>query len=187
MVLLQTARHQQKQSVSVIGGVRQRSDMRSIMCAEGGIIPAAGARCWPLLKYRLQLPASSTVQISVRGGVDTVGEEGSIWVDPQSFDLLRLESRAVEIPPFCPVLLSATTVDYAHMRIGDAVVLVAQQATSMMVEDSGVESFNRMDFTHCRSFGANGAIRFRLRTRARPGSPHMALQLSRRGAAVSRK
>ena len=124
----------------------------------GGETPHDGRAA---VKYDFRLPALlKPLEISVRGGVGTVGEEGSIWVDPQSFDLLRLESRAVEIPPFLPVLLSATTVDYAHMRIGDAVVLVAQQATSMMVEDSGVESFNRMDFTHCRSFGASSAIRF---------------------------
>jgi hypothetical protein len=131
---------------------------------EGGIFTYRGdvdLEGRPAVKYDFRVPALlKPLQISVRGGVGTVGEEGSIWVNPQSLDLMRLESHAVEIPPFLPVVVSSTAVDYARMRIGDSVALLAQQADSTMVEDSGVESFNRMDFTHCRSFGATSAIRF---------------------------
>jgi hypothetical protein len=100
------------------------------------------------------------LQISMTGGVDTVGEEGSIWVDPQSMDLVRVESRAAEIPPSLPLQESTTNVDFARMRIGGSDALLAQQADANMLDDDGVESYNRIDFTHCRSYRATSAISF---------------------------
>ena len=67
-------------------------------------------------------------RISIPGGDGTVGEEGSFWADPKSLDLIRLKSRADEIPPSLPLAEANESVNYARMRIGDDNVLLAQQA-----------------------------------------------------------
>ncbi|MBZ5626749.1 MAG: hypothetical protein LAQ69_49940 [Acidobacteriia bacterium] len=112
-------------------------------------------------KYDFHLPQLLKVfQISILGGSGTVGEEGSFWADPQSLDLLRLESHADEIPPYLPLEEASTKVSYARTRIGDLNVLLAQQADLHMLETSGVESYDRIEFTHCRAFSTQSTIHF---------------------------
>ena len=109
--------------------------------------------------YRL----SSTLRgltISIPGGKGAVGEAGSFWVDPQSLDLIRVSYRAVEIPPFLPLKEAATTVNYGRVRIGDSDVILAQQAEMHMLQANGFESYDRFDFTHCRAFSVQSAVRF---------------------------
>jgi hypothetical protein len=131
---------------------------------EGGIFTYRGEETLdgrPTVRYDFRVPRLlKPLQISMTGGVGTVGEEGSIWVDPQSLDLIRVESRAAEIPPSLPLQESTTNVDFAHMRIGGSDALLAQQADLNMLDDNGVESYNRIDFTHCRSYAATSAISF---------------------------
>jgi hypothetical protein len=131
---------------------------------EGGIFTYRGEDTMngrTAVKYDFRLPRLlKALRIAVPGGVGTVGEEGSIWVDPQSLDLIFTESRATEIPPFLPLQEAGTNVNYALMRIGDSNALLAQQADSSMLDGSDVESFNRIEFTHCRSYTATSTISF---------------------------
>ncbi|MGA3023166.1 MAG: hypothetical protein ABSF98_00210 [Bryobacteraceae bacterium] len=100
------------------------------------------------VRYDFRLPRlREALRISIPGGDGMVSEEGSFWVDPQSLDLIRLESRADEIPPYLPLEEASTNVNYARMRIGDHDVLLAQQADSHLLEATGVESYNRLEFT----------------------------------------
>jgi hypothetical protein len=101
-----------------------------------------------------------TLTISLPLGQGTVGQEGSLWADPESLDLIRVESRASEIPPLLPLMAATTTVTYSRMRVGEYNALMAQQAESHMWTADGVESFNRMDFTHCRAYAAQSEIRY---------------------------
>jgi len=70
------------------------------------------------VRYDFHLPRLlKGLEISIAGGVGTVGEEGSLWADPQSLDLVRLEARAEDIPPFLPLVEASTKVSYARMRM----------------------------------------------------------------------
>jgi hypothetical protein len=126
---------------------------------EGGIFTYRGEQTVDgrhVVKYDFRLPRLlKPLEIAVPGGVGTVGEEGSIRVDPQSLDLIRAESRAAEIPPFLPV-------EEAGMRIGDSNALLAQQADSSMLDGSNVKSYNRIEFTHCRSYTATSGSLLRM-------------------------
>jgi hypothetical protein len=131
---------------------------------EGGIFTYRGEETLNgrrTVKYDYRVPRQlKSLEISIKGGVGTVGEEGSVWVDPQSLDPIRVESHAVEIPSYLPLEEAGMNVDYARMRIGDSDALLAQQADSNMLEADGVASYNRMEFTHCRSYAATSAISF---------------------------
>jgi hypothetical protein len=113
------------------------------------------------LRYDFHLPRMlKGLMITLRGGQGTVGEEGSFWVDPRSLDLIRHESRVTEIPPYLPLRESATTVSYTRTDIGGTDALLPQSATLHLIENSGVEGYDRLDFTHCRAFSAESAIHF---------------------------
>jgi len=70
-----------------------------------------------------------------------------------------VESHADEIPLYLPLEESSDNVNYARMRIGEYNVLLAQQADLHVLETSGVESYDRLEFTHCRAFSAQSEIR----------------------------
>jgi len=113
------------------------------------------------VRYDFRLPRLvAQFHISIVGGNGTVGEEGSFWTDPQSLDLLRLETRAAEIPPHLPLEAESMTMSYARTGIGESNVLLAQQADLHMVDTAGDENFDRFDFTHCRAFHVHSSIHF---------------------------
>jgi hypothetical protein len=131
---------------------------------EGGIFtyrgedPVGGRRA---VKYDFHIPAlTKPLQITMEGAIGVVGEEGSIWVDPDSLDLIRVESHAVEIPPYLPIEEASMSVEYARMRIAGTDTLLAQAADSRLIDDSGIESYNRMEFTHCHSYSTSSEITF---------------------------
>jgi len=113
------------------------------------------------VKFDYRFPAGSIIaRISLLGGQGAVNEEGSFWVDPQSLDLLRLDGRATEIPPSLPLAEMEFTVTYARTRIGEFDALLAQYADLHMIQTTGVEDYDRMDFTHCRMFQTTSTLRF---------------------------
>jgi hypothetical protein len=76
------------------------------------------------------------------------------------------------------------------MRIGDYNVLLAQQADSHMLDAAGVESYNRLEFTHCRAYSAQSHIRFNAEPQEPPqalpsGSPPIRSSPDAAGQAVS--
>jgi hypothetical protein len=125
----------------------------------------------PAAKYDFRMPRMQLqMEISIPDGRGTVGEEGSFWADPEKFDILRLTSRVTEIPPGLPLSATEYTVNYAHTRIDEFDALLAQQADLDMLLGSGVEDYDRFDFTHCRAFQSHSEIRFDAPD-AEPASP----------------
>jgi hypothetical protein len=113
------------------------------------------------VKYDFQFPRQpNTFSISMVGGSGTVGQKGSMWVDAQSLDLIRLETNADEIPPYLPLAAQSTFVNYARAQIGDKNALLAQQGDMRLVTSQGTENYDHMEFTHCRAFSAESAISF---------------------------
>jgi hypothetical protein len=110
-------------------------------------------------KYDFRVFAKA-LQISIPGGVGKVGEEGSFWVDPTSLDFIRLDSRAIDIPPYLPLEETRTEVSYARTQLGESNALLPQRADLHMVQTTGVEDYDRMEFTHCRAFSAQSSINF---------------------------
>jgi hypothetical protein len=112
-------------------------------------------------RFDFRLPRqSSGFKVSLAEGAGMVGEQGSFWADPQSLDLIRLESQADEIPPYLPLIEMTENVYYARTRIGEYGVLLAQEADLHMLKTTGQESHNHLEYTHCRAFSAQSDIRF---------------------------
>jgi hypothetical protein len=98
--------------------------------------------------------------IGLAGGEGWVGQKGSIWVDPELAELISLESYADDIPDHLPLLEQRTKVNYARMQIGSYHALLAQLATFQLLETSGRENYDQVEFTHCRAFAAQSVLRF---------------------------
>ena len=115
----------------------------------------------PAVRYDFRLPRLlGGIKISLVGCFGTVGERGSFWADPQTLDLMRLESQAMEIPPYLPLEEMSLSVDYARTRIGGYNALLAQTADLQITQTLGQENYNHLEYTHCRTFSAQSTIHF---------------------------
>lgn len=115
-----------------------------------------------LARYDYQIPLLISGQmIHMLEGSGKVGLRGSYWVDTQTYDVVRLELNADEFPPTLPVTEVTTSINYARTRLGDDLaVLLPETADIRLVKYSGEISHNRVQFTHCRVFGAESTIDF---------------------------
>jgi hypothetical protein len=92
---------------------------------------------------------------------------GSFWADPQTYDVIRMELYADDFPPTLPLTEAVTIITYAPMRLAEnQTVLLPESGDFRMTKFSGEMNHNRIEFTHCRLFGAESTISF-----AAPGAP----------------
>ena len=120
--------------------------------------PLAGR---PAAKWDFRVPLlSSLYTITTPSGSAAVSMKGAFWADPVTFDLIRLEVRADEIPPLLQIDDAITTMEYARTRIGAADVLLPQTGELRLLGTFGEESLDRFEFTHCRSFQTETSISF---------------------------
>jgi hypothetical protein len=103
----------------------------------------------------------SGLTIHAAGG-GSAGIQGSVWADPATLDILRLEDHAYDFPPFLPVKAATTIVNYARMRVGQDVVMLPQEGivSVLTTSNSDAEDRNLFAFTHCRAFGSQSSIKF---------------------------
>jgi hypothetical protein len=138
--------------------------LRNLMVNDNGLFqfrgeePLAGRRA---VRYDYRVPLlQSGMTIEVGGVQGRVASKGSVWVDPDSLDLLRLDIVADDVPPNLPLVSSISSVYYARMPIGDRTILLPETAQMDLVETSGAEARNVVEFTHCRAFQAESTVNF---------------------------
>jgi hypothetical protein len=106
-------------------------------------------------------PAWSGEYIQLLEGSGTVGLHGSYWADPETYDVIRLELNADNIPSTLPLVKAVTSINYERTHLSDTLaVLLPQSSEFLLVKNSGETSHNRVEFTHCRTFGADSSINF---------------------------
>jgi len=114
-----------------------------------------------VVRYDFRLSRlQSGYTLSVFGGQGVVGMAGSFLADPQTLEVVKMEDRAEDFPPFLPVEAATTAVEYARARIGDRDEVLPQSAELYMRQTSGDEDRDFFDFTHCGSFRSESAIHF---------------------------
>jgi hypothetical protein len=114
-----------------------------------------------LARYDYRIPVRQSGQtINLIEGSGTVGSAGTFWGDPATYDIVRIEGYATEIPPFLPITESSHSVDYVRTTLGESQFLLPRTATTRLVKFSGEESFNRMEFTQCHLYAAESSINF---------------------------
>jgi hypothetical protein len=112
-------------------------------------------------KYAFHFTADpGAFRISVPGGEGPVGEQGFLWADPNTLDLIRMEYNATDIPPYLPVDSQSTGIDYGRVSIGDRDILLPQRADENLVLGKNIESFSHVEFSQCRSFETETTIHF---------------------------
>jgi len=84
---------------------------------------------------------------------------GSVWLDPNSARVLRIEIQARNLPPDFPMDSVESALDYSEVRLGEASFLLPVHAEALGCErDNNYCSHNIIDFRNYREFKSKSRI-----------------------------
>ncbi|HUF03261.1 MAG TPA: hypothetical protein VMM38_03720 [Aridibacter sp.] len=89
------------------------------------------------------------------------GMKGRVWIDRESFRVLKLESIATEIPSGFPVTAASRMIDYEWVEISDIRYLLPSQSDVRLTFRQGKESYesrNLIQFRDYQKFGTEVII-----------------------------
>jgi hypothetical protein len=128
----------------------------------------------PAFKYEGEVPLSgrSVAHFSYRVPVSLGGHElrvdehtavtgfhGSIYLDPATADLRRLEVFADDIPPQLGLTAAEDRVDYDRVAIGDEKFLLPVESALLMASKNSIDR-NRVRFSGCHKFAGDSSVIF---------------------------
>jgi hypothetical protein len=102
----------------------------------------------------------SGYEVGTNRGKAKVGYHGSFWADPRTYDAVRLQIFADDVPPYLGIDQVGNRIDYAPVRIGASNALLPQNGELSMRQIRGWESRNQLTFTHCREYGVETTLSF---------------------------
>lgn len=109
--------------------------------------------------YRVALLSSGYVlKVAPREAV--VPYHGSIWVDSDTFDLLRLDVIADDVPAILGIKTCSKTLEYRRTPIGGAPFLLPFRSGLIVLDLNGAESRNRTVFHECRQYTGESVLTF---------------------------
>ena len=113
------------------------------------------------LRYDFSMSEMMSGNIVSNGTVKaTTAVHGSYWADASTFDLLRVEEHAVDIPPALDMSDVTTIIDYQKTKVGASEVLLPSRAEMIITEFSGRQVRNVTGFSGCRQYGSDSVIHF---------------------------
>ncbi len=113
------------------------------------------------IQYDFQVPRRKSGYV-IKTGPKTglAGYHGSVWVDAETLDLIRLEVHTDDIPPELEVSQVSDAMVYGRVRIGESDFLLPLSSELSMVDIAGNESRNRTRFDGCRQYLGQSVITF---------------------------
>jgi hypothetical protein len=112
------------------------------------------------VRYDFQVRRSdSGYHLRVDNRDAVVGFHGSVYADPATLDVRRVEVLADDIPPDLNLLRAETAVDYSRVRIGEEEFLLPVHSESTMASPT-VVSRNWLRFVSCRRFTGESTLTF---------------------------
>ena len=102
----------------------------------------------------------SGYRLRVREASAIVGYHGSFYADPHTFDMVRIQVVADDIPPELLLASADVKIDYALARIGEGDFLLPSQSELTMLGLDGGENRNHVRFTSCRQYSGESVITF---------------------------
>jgi hypothetical protein len=114
-----------------------------------------------LAEFEFSVPVQSSHYIfSGAGSRVTTGYFGSIFVDPQSADLVRLVVHTEALPPETGSCESSSTLDYTRVRLNGADFLLPSRAQLHILDANSLDMENSTVYSACHEFLGESTLRF---------------------------
>lgn len=89
-----------------------------------------------------------------------VAFDGSVWVDAETLDLVRVDLKVTRIPSNVGVQSVEKSMHYGLMHIADVDFLLPRKAELAATDDQGNYSLNMISLDRCREFKGESTIRY---------------------------
>jgi len=86
--------------------------------------------------------------------------EGSVWVDVETLDLVRVDLKVNRIPSYVGVRSIEKSMHYQLMHIADADFLLPRSAELAATDDLGNYSLNVISIDQCREFRGESIVKY---------------------------
>jgi hypothetical protein len=112
-------------------------------------------------RYDLRVPQEkSGFRVRHDSAEAIVPFEGSVWVDAETLDLVRVDIKVNRIPSYVGVRSIEKSMQYRIIRIADTDFLLPRNATLSATDDQGNYSLNMIKLDACRVFTGESSIKY---------------------------
>jgi hypothetical protein len=112
-------------------------------------------------RYDLSVPQeSSGLRVKHDTAQAIVPFEGSVWVDVETLDLVRVDIKVHHIPAYVGVRYIEKSMHYQLMHIAGTDFLLPRNAELGAMDDLGNYSTNRVTLDQCREFAGESTIKY---------------------------
>jgi hypothetical protein len=112
-------------------------------------------------RYDLRVPQDkSGFLVRHNSAQAIVPYEGTVWVDAETLDLVRVDLKVNRIPSYVGVRSIEKSMHYRLMHIADADFLLPRNAELAATDDQGNYSLNMMSLDRCREFTGESIIKY---------------------------
>jgi len=106
-----------------------------------------------IYEYEIKQPQSNRVLTYNKERSIVVAHRGRVWVDRESFRVLKVESAAYDIPANFPITASVNTIDYEWVNIpGQGEYLLPSRAVLVMSVNDGLRTSQHRNDIHFRNY-----------------------------------
>jgi hypothetical protein len=108
-----------------------------------------------LFEYSYEMPiGKSSYNVKVPDGWAITGYSGTLLLDPEAADLVRLVVRTDELPPVSSACQATSEVTYKRTSIHQRMVLVPHETRLYTITAAGSESMSQTTYANCREYSS---------------------------------
>jgi hypothetical protein len=113
------------------------------------------------LRYDLRVPIEkSAFRVRHNGSEGMAGYEGSVWVDAETLDLVRVDLKVNRIPSHVKVRLIEESMHYKKLAIGNSEFNLPDHSELSATDEMGNYSLNMIKLHRCREFAADSVVKY---------------------------
>lgn len=114
-----------------------------------------------LMEYSFQVrDGDSHYNFKIRNGWAKSGYAGSIFVDPESGEVVRLRLETIEPPPSTNSCKTMTTLDFGGTPSGPTSLQLPTHVQQRFIYPNGLETENVTNFANCREYQGESTIAY---------------------------
>lgn len=115
----------------------------------------------PAVQFDFEVPAQrATYHVRVGNKEAAVPFRGSFWADPSTFELIRLQIDADELPESLGLFSVRDVIDYSRIDISGANHLLPVSSVFTMLGIDGIDHRNLTKFSSCRRYSGETKLSF---------------------------
>lgn len=112
-------------------------------------------------RYDFRIPRENSQFLVRHNAAEAiVGYKGTVWVDADTLDLIRLEWKTEHIPSFVGITSIKKVMHYNTLRIGNSDFLLPDNSELTAYDDQGDFSLNIVALKTCREFTGESKVKY---------------------------